>query len=196
MFVVSNNAKSLSPFRKIYDAGLSECRKKISIYRSSTDRTNKSFSWVTNTLLYYTLLYYLIAVYVRAIYFNAMNYTLRICYNCSRSRSYISLIASRNLACVILSPNVSSRILQSCVYLQHYMGSTPIKLDMLFYRLTMNENNGRIHRIDAILWTSIFQYSDVPIYFASRFYFRKSHFLHLEVIWRSVHSASILWHWI
>jgi len=131
-----------------------------SIYRSSTDRTNKSFSWVTNTLLYY-----LIAVYVRAIYFNVMNYTLRICYNCSRSRSYISLIASRNLACVILGPNVSSRILQSCVYLQDYMGSTPIKLDMLFYRLTMNENNGRIHRIDAILWISIFQYSDVPIYF-------------------------------
>ena len=160
-----------------------------SIYRSSTDRTNKSFSWVTNTLLYY-----LIAVYVRAIYFNVMNYTLRICYNCSRSRSYISLIASRNLACVILGPNVSSRILQSCVYLQDYMGSTPIKLDMLFYRLTMNENNGRIHRIDAILWISIISVFRCSNIF--RFYFRKSHFLHLEVIWRSVHSASILWHWI
>lgn len=105
-------------------------------------------------------------------------------------RAHISRLLRLGIWLALFSARMFHRGFCNPVYLQDYTGSTSIKLDTLFYRLTMNENNGKIH-IDFVNLSSIFRYSNVPVYFAIRFYFHKSRFLHLEVIWRSAHIVRV-----
>lgn len=139
MFVVSDDPKSLSPFREIYDAGLRDVANVWSIYCSSAGRSNKSFSRVTILKMWLSNSYVYTSEFILTLWIIFCGF-VKIA--AVPSRSYLTFIASRNLACVILGPSVSSGILQSRTLKISWSINKPIsiKLDTLFRHLTITSN--------------------------------------------------------
>lgn len=157
-----------------------------SIYCSSAGRSNKSFSrvtilkmWLSNSYVYTSE--FILTLWIIFCGFVKIATVL--------SRSYLTFIASRNLACVILGPSVSSRILQS----RTLKISWSINIDETRYVILSFDNN--------VEWEKRFM-GLVSFQYVTRldFIFRASRFPHLEVIRRSArgitHCATIPWHWI